>query len=160
MNIDINLNHQSELKSSKKAYIIGSVIMLALSAGSIIGIILEAKYFLMFHSVYFLCFAIVLYLNSKGKTALDLLGHYYIRMDENGFSCKMDLFSKRVIQVSWVDIQDIELKLFEVRLMVNGKWVSINLEKLSDDNLKLVKNAFQEFQKQLDEKKAQVAVSA
>lgn len=160
MNININLNQQSELRFSKKANIMGSVAMLALSAGSIIGIILEAKAFLVFHAIYFLCFAIVLYFNSKGKSALDFLGHSYIRMDENGLSCKMDLFNKKVIQVSWVDIQDIKLRLFEVQLMVNGKWVSINLEKLSDDNLRLVKNTFEEFQKHLDGKKAQVAVTA
>jgi hypothetical protein len=160
MNINININHQSELRSSKKAYVIGSVVMLVLSAGSIIGIILEAKAFLVFHAVYFFCFAIVLYFNSKGKTALDLLGHSYFRMDDNGFACKMDLFSKKVIQVSWIDIQDIVLKLFEVQLMVNGAWISINLEKLSDDYLKMVKNAFEEFQKHLDEKNAEVAVPA
>lgn len=160
MNIDINLNQQRELRSSKKAYVIASLAMLALSVASIVAIILEAKAFLVFHAIYFMCFAIVLYFKSKGKNVLDLLGHSYISMDENGFSCKMDIFSKKVFQVSWVDVQDIKLKLFEVQLMVNGAWVSINLEKLSDDNLKLVKNAFEEFQKHLDEKKSQVAATA
>jgi hypothetical protein len=62
--------------------------------------------------------------------------------------------------VSWVDVQDIKLKLFEVQLLVKDEWISINLEKLSDDNLKLVKNAFEEFQKHLDEKNAELAVPA
>ena len=160
MNIDINLNQQSELRSNKKAYIIGSVAMLALSAASIIGLILEAKSFLVFHAIYFLCFAIVLYFNSKGKNALDLLGHAYLRMDEKGFSCKMELFSNTVVQFSWDEVQIIKVKLFEVHLKLNDRWEVVNLEKLSDDNLKLVKSALAEFQKELDAKKARVAVPA
>jgi hypothetical protein len=61
--------------------------------------------------------------------------------------------------VSWVDVQDIKLKLFEVQLLVKDEWISINLEKLSDDNLKLVKSSLGRYQKRFEEK-ARVAVTA
>lgn len=149
MDININLNQQGALRSRKKVYIIGAIVTLLLSITSIVAIILETNIFLVFHAIYFLGFAIVLYFNSKGKSALDLLGETYFRVDEIGFSCKLDLFSKKTISLSWNEIQDIKLKLFEVKVKTGDGWLSINLEKLSDDNLKLVKKAFEKNHKSI-----------
>ena len=71
----------------------------------------------------------------------------------------MHLFSKRVINQSWDEIHDIKLKLFEVQIKTNKEWISINLEKLSDDNLKLVKSAFEGYQKLLPERAKVVALA-
>lgn len=71
------------------------------------------------------------------------LGQAYFKLDETGISFKMDLFNKRIIQLSWQEIYEIKLKLFEIHVKLKDRWEVFNLEKLSDDNLKLVKSAFE-----------------
>jgi len=56
------------------------------------------------------------------------------------------MFSKKVIMHQWHDAEDIRIKLFDVQVKVKKQWESINLEKLSDDNLKSVKEIFSDFQ--------------
>jgi len=156
--IDINLNHQARLKSSKRAYKIGAVLMLLASLISLVAIFYESKVFMWVYVVYFLIYAIILYSNSKGKGGLDLLGKSYFRINNEGISCKMSIFSKKTIDLKWEEIDEIRIKLFEIQLKVNNQWTSINLEKLSDDNLKNVKDMLELKRKEIQTQPALQAV--
>ena len=115
--------------------------MLLAALISLAAIFFESKLFMGVYVLYFLIYAIILYSNSKGRGGLDLLGKSYFRINDKVVSCKLTLFSKKTIDVKWEEIEDIRIKLFEVQLKVNDEWIAINLEKLSDDNLKIVKEA-------------------
>jgi hypothetical protein len=148
--IDINLNHQERLKSSKRTYKIGAVLMLLSALVSLVAIFYESKVFMWVYVVYFLLYAIILYSKSKGKGGLDLLGKSYFRINDQGISCKMSLFSKKTIDLKWEEIDDMRIKLFEIQLKINNQWISINLEKLSDDNLKNVKEMLELKRKEIE----------
>jgi len=67
------------------------------------------------------------------------------------------MMSKKVTQVHWKDIEQVKVKLFEVHLKLKNRWEIINLEKLSDDNLKTVKQIFADIREIRIEEKNLVA---
>jgi len=160
MEISINLNSQGHNKWSKKSLKVYAIVALGLSLATAVLLFYDLKsssVLLWFYTFYFLMISFSLYMQSKGKHLLDLLGESYFNLDDTGFACKLDLFRKKVVQYQWTDIEDIEVKLFEVQVQVKGHWESINLEKLSDENLKIIKSIFSDFQSKFEEKQAAVA---
>ena len=85
-------------------------------------------------------------MQSNGKHPFDLLGKSYFKMDDSGVEIKLSIFSKKVIKFRWDDMEDVKIKLFEIKVKSDNHWESIDLEKLSDDNLKAVKKVFQDIQ--------------
>ena len=150
MDVYINLNNQRDRKRSKKALRIFSVITLCLAIATAVIIffgILESTLFLLwFYLFYFLIFSISLYMQSNGKHPFDLLGKSYFKIDDSGVEIKLGIFSKKVIKFRWDDMEDVKIKLFEIIVKSDNHWESIDLEKLSDDNLKVVKKAFLDTQ--------------
>ncbi len=149
MDLYINLNNQRNLKRSRKTLIIFSSITLLLSIITFVGLMFESSFLIWFYAFYFLIISFSLFIQSKGKHLLDLLGKSYINITGRGIECKLDIFSKKVIQINWSEIQDMKIKLFEVKVQINNQWESINLEKLSDDNLKSVKDIFSKVQSKI-----------
>lgn len=90
-----------------------------------------------------------MFIQSKGKHPFDLIGKTYFKISDQGLECKLNIFSKKVIQINLSEIQDMKIKLFEVKVQINNQWESINLEKLSDDNLKPVKDIFLKVQSKI-----------
>ncbi|MCK5371410.1 MAG: hypothetical protein KAQ62_22770, partial [Cyclobacteriaceae bacterium] len=82
-------------------------------------------------------------MQSNGKHPFDLLGKSYFKLDDSGVEIKLGIFSKKVIKFRWDDMEDVKIKLFEIIVKSDNHWESIDLEKLSDDNLKAVKKVFQ-----------------
>ena len=150
MELYINLNNQRNKRSSKKTFRIFSVITLGISVSMAVLLIFDisgSQTLLWFYMFYWLLISISLYMQSYDKHLFDLLGKSYFKIDEWGIECKVDLFNSGVTKVPWQCIEDMKIRLFEVDLKVGDQWVTINLEKLSDDNLKIVKHHFQEYQK-------------
>ena len=149
MDLYINLNNQRDRKRSKKSLRIFSVInfVFAITIAVILFFnVLESTIFLLwFYLFYFLIFSISLYIQSNGQHLLDLLGKSYFKLSDSGIEIKLNIFSKKVIKFRWDDIEDVKIKLFEIKVKSDNHWESIDLEKLSDDNLKAVKKAFQDI---------------
>lgn len=78
-------------------------------------------------------------------------------MDNDSIEFKPQILAKKVLQVHWKEIDEVKVKLFETHLKLEDKWEIINLEKLSDDNLKLVKQLFLDFEQKLSQKKLELA---
>jgi hypothetical protein len=97
-------------------------------------------------------FAVSLLIQSNGKHLLDLLGKSYFKIDDWGIECKIGMFNSKVEKVAWKDIDDMKIRLFEVDLKVGDEWRNINLEKLGDDNLKVVKQYFQKYRQHILDK--------
>jgi hypothetical protein len=93
----------------------------------------------------------------RGKHIFDYLGKSYFKMDKKGVECKLRIFSKNTVSINWSDIEGIEVKLFEARIKTHKGSTKINLEKLSDDNLKLVKEKLLEFKNHLAQKEPLLA---
>ena len=150
MDLYINLNNQRNRKRSKKSLSIFSVInfVFAITIAVILFFnVLESTIFLLwFYLFYFLIFSISLYIQSNGQHLLDLLGKSYFKLSDSDIEIKLSIFSKKVIKFRWDDIEDVKIKLFEIKVKRDNHWESIDLEKLSDDNLKAVKKAFQNIQ--------------
>lgn len=149
MDLYINLNNQSNLKRSRKTLIIFSGIYLLLSIITFVGLMFEISFLIWFYAFYFLIFSFSLFIQSKGKHPFDLIGKTYFKISDQGLECKLNIFSKKVIQINLTEIQDMKIKLFEVKVQINNQWESINLEKLSDDNLKSVKDIFSKVQSKI-----------
>ena len=69
-------------------------------------------------------------------------------MDNDSIKFKQQMLAKKALKIHWKEIDEVKVKLFEVHLKLEDKWEIVNLEKLSDDNLKLVKKRFSDFQKE------------
>lgn len=160
MIIDINLNFQPNKPRSTKTLRIFSLITLLLAIVTAIILLLDIEssaFILWFYMFYFLVFSISLFIQSKGKHIFDLIGKSYLKMDETVIELKPAMMSKKVLKIQWEDIEELNMKLFEVHLRIKNKWQSINLEKLSDDNLKAVKQVFANYQEKLHVEKNLVA---
>jgi hypothetical protein len=89
---------------------------------------------------------------SHGIHLFDLLGKSYFKVTEDGVEYKLDMFNKKINSFKWKDVEFISIKLFEIKVKVNNQLESINLEKLSDENLQLVKGVFKKHQSEIVEK--------
>lgn len=147
--ININLNHPLKYNFSKRCYRITAMIAHVLSLTCVTAVFFEPKFLWWFYAFYFFGYALVMLANSKGKTLLDYFGKSFFQMDDQGFRCKLNVLKKKTTSYNRNDISEIKVKLFEIRLLVNDRWVSISLEKLADDHLKLVKDVFRERAKLL-----------
>ena len=157
MELRINLNNQRNLRRGKKALIIFSAVYLLLSIITFVSLMYMSSVLIWFYAFYFLFFSISLFIQSKGKHPLDLIGRSYFNVNEIGFGCKLGLFNKKIIEAKWSEIEDIKIKLFKVELKIDDKWVSIDLEKFTDDNLKAVKEAFKKVQSKIADREIFVA---
>ena len=150
MDLYINLNNQRNRKRSKKSLRIFSVVTLGLAVTASVVLFFDleesALIILWYNLFYFLILSVSFYIQSNGKHLFDLIGKSYFKMDEFGVEIKLSIFSKKVIKFRWDDIEDVKIKLFEIKVKRDNHWESIDLEKLSDDNLKAVKKAFQNIQ--------------
>lgn len=156
MEIFINLNNQRNLKRSKKTLIIFSGLTLVLSVATFVGLFFDRTILIWFYAFYFLIISLSLFLQSRGIHLIDMIGKSYFKIDDQSIEIKLSIFSKKVMRNEWDKIEDVKIKLFEVKVKINNHWESIDLEKLSDDNLKTVKQVFEEFKANLD--KMEVAV--
>ena len=158
MELNINLNNQRNLKKGKKTFRILAVITIALSIATAIGLFFESTILLWFYVFYFLLLAISFYMQSGGKHLFDLIGKSYFKITEDGVEYKLDMFNKKIHSFRWKDVEFISIKLFEIKVKVNNQLESINLEKLSDENLQLVKGVFKKHQSEIVEKDMQLTV--
>lgn len=161
LEIFINLNYQPEKKRSRRHLFIyaGIAIILTVVSGILLATGFESSGLLLwFYLVYFLLLSLSLLVQSQGKSPIDFLGKSYLKIDPQGIACKPQMFNKNIISVLWSEIEEVEIKLFEIKLKVRGKWSSIDLEKLSDNNLKLVKQTFQNFQAELIKREKELAL--
>lgn len=78
-----------------------------------------------------------------------MIGKSYLKIDDRGVESKLSIFSKEVIKYKWDEIEELKIKLFGVQVKINTHWKTIDLDKLSDDNLKAVKQIFKDFQANL-----------
>ncbi len=157
MELFINLNNQRNLKRSKKTLIIFSGITLILSICTFVGLFFESTLLLWLYAFYFLIIAISLFFQSKGKHLIDMIGKSYFKIDDHCVESKLSIFSKKVLKYNWDEIEELKIKLFDIQVKINKHWKSIDLEKLSDDNLKSVKQIFKDFQANLESR--QIVVS-
>lgn len=157
MEIFINLNNQRNLKKSKKTLIIFSGIALLFSIGTFAGLFFESTLLFWLYAFYFLIIAISLFLQSKGIHLIDLIGKSYFKIDDRSIESKLSLFNKKVMNYKWDEIEELKIKLFEVQVKIHNHWNSIDLEKLSDDNLKSVKQVFKDFQAKLERREIVVS---
>lgn len=152
MELFINLNNQRELKKGKKIMRIFSVVTFLLAAATVISLFYETTILSWFYSFYFLLLAVSFYVQSKGGHLFDLIGKSYFKINEEGVECKPDMFKRKIISFNWKDVEFISMKLFEIKVKANNVSETINLEKLTDENLQLVKSIFKNHQKDLVEK--------
>lgn len=156
MELNINLNNQRNLKRSKRILRIFSLItlVLAILTGVLLAFnLMEGSVFMQwFYMFYFLLFSISLYMQSNGIHLLDLLGKSYFKLTEKGVEYKLDIFHKKINSFNWNEVEFISIKLFEIKVKVNKQLETINLEKLSDENLQLVKEIFKKRQSEIVEK--------
>jgi len=157
-NFEINLNQPLQFKFSNRGYKIAAMIALVLSLTCVTAVFFDSKLLWWFYALYFFAYALIMFANSKGKTLLDYFGKSYFLIDDHGFQCKLSLWRKKTISYNWSEISEIKVKLFEIRLLVKGSWISLNLERLSDEHLKLVKEAFKERAKLFQPKEILEAV--
>lgn len=156
MNIDINLNSQPDKPWSKISLKTGSIITLLLSAATAIVLFLNlasSVVLLWFYMFYFLIISFSLFIQSRGKHIFDFIGKSYLKVEDDTLEHKPQMISKKVVKIHWKDIEEVKVKLFEVHLKLKNRWEMINLEKLSDDNLKLVKQRFQDYAQKLNQEK-------
>ncbi|NJN25047.1 MAG: hypothetical protein HC819_03195 [Cyclobacteriaceae bacterium] len=150
MDLYINLNHQPGKKQYKKRYSILTVLTLFLAIGTFVLLISDHselnRVFGWIYVFYFLLLSAAFYLQSKGRHIIDLLGKSYFRINDQGVECKPAMFDQKVIKFSWSEVDYITMKLFEIQVKVHKRIETINLEKLSDENLQLVKSIFKKHQ--------------
>ena len=157
MDLYINLNDQNSQKKNKKTYMVLSILTFLFSFFWVAFNINEMSAFAWFNTVYYFLIAILLYRLGIGKPPFDLIGKAYFKINDTGVIYKSSVIRKKIVQYNWNEIEDIKIKLFEVELKINNKWISIDLEKLSDDNLKSVKEVFKNFQASLATREISVA---
>ena len=160
MHIDINLNFQPNTARNKKTLRIFSVITLALAITTAVFLIYEideSMVLLWFYMFYFLLISLSLFIQSKGKHILDYIGKSYLKMDDDSIEFKPEIMRKKATKIHWKNIEEVKVKLFEVHLKLKNGWEIINLEKLSDDNLKTVKQVFADIREKRIEEKNLVA---
>jgi len=161
MDLYINLNNQRNRKRSKKSLRIFSVITLGLAVTAAVVLFFDFEessvIILWYNFFYFLILSVSLYIQSNGKHLFDLIGKSYFKMDESGAEIKLSIFSKKVMKFRWDHMEDVKIKLFEIKVKIDNHWESIDLEKLSDDNLKAVKKAFQDIQEKQPDREVDYA---
>jgi len=146
MEIFINLNNQG--KSNKKMLQIFSGVAFTLAILTVAVLVYDfesATVLIFFYAVYFILMSISFFMQSKGKSIFDLFGKSYIKMDDSGFEIKMDILNKRILKADWSAVTELKIKLFEIQVKIDNHPESINLEKLNDDNLKPIKQRFEEY---------------
>jgi hypothetical protein len=122
------------------------VSLLLLISWIVLSFIEGGSVFKWINSLHYFFWTIFMFFLGYGKMPFYLFGKAYFKIDYNGIIYKPSIFRKEIVQYYWSEIDDIKVKLFEVELKIKEKWVSINLEKFSDDNLKSVKETFKEIQ--------------
>jgi len=146
MELNINLNNQDYKKKNRRTYIVLSILAFSFSILLVAISINEPFLFERLNAVYLFFLSVFLYRIGIGKPPFDLIGKAYFKINDSGIIYKSSIFRSKIVQYYWSEIKDIKIKLFEVELKINDKWVMIDLEKFSDDNLKSVKDAFKDFQ--------------
>ena len=147
MELYIDLNRQAYKKKHRVMFRIIAIVALFLLVGWVtVGFIEGMSAFTWFYSVYLLFTSIFLIFLGFGKSPIDLFGKAYFKINEMGVIYKSSAFRNKIVQYNWSEVEDIKIRLFNVELKIKEKWVSINLEKFSDDNLKSVKEAIEEIQ--------------
>jgi hypothetical protein len=157
----LNLNHQTERPPRKKLllfFLILSFIMSFTCAVLLITQGAQPSWLIWFYLFYSPLQALSFYMQLKGSSLLDLIGKAYIKWDDTGLAFKPGIFKREEIYFKWDEIQDVRVKLFEVEVKKDDEWITLNLEKLSDDNLKLIKQAFRDKEQQLTQRLTVAAI--
>lgn len=118
----------------------------------------QPSWLIWFYLFYSPLLALSFYMQLKGSSLLDLIGKAYIKWDDTGLSCKPGIFKREELYFKWDEIQGLRVKLFEVGVKKDGEWISINLEKLNDDNLKLIKQIFLDKERQMTRQATRAAI--
>lgn len=148
----LNLNNQPERPLRKNLvffFLILSIIMAFTCVVLLVTHEAQPSWLIWFYLFYSPLLALSFYMQLKGSSLLDLIGKAYIKWDETGLAYKPGIFKRKEIYFKWDEIQEVRVKLFEVEVRKAGKWISINLEKLNDVNLKFIKQIFQDKAQQL-----------
>lgn len=158
MELFIDLNRQAYKKKHRVLFrIFGVFSSLILTASVAIGLMEGMSAFNWFQSIYILLITIFLFSLGYGKSPLDIFGKAYIKINDTGVIYKSSVVRNKIAQYDWSEVKDIKIKLFEVELKMNDKWVSIDLERFTDDNLKSVKEVFKNFQTNLTNREIAIA---
>ncbi|RIJ42467.1 hypothetical protein [Pontibacter oryzae] len=134
INIDIHQQHVVKTKYKKLYFAISVALILAYIALLIYDF--EWSSVLMFIVLSINNYQLLMYI--FGKDPFNLHGKSYLKFNNQGFIYKP--LRKAPREILWQDVSGITLHLFEAEFhLTNGGTSAINLEDLSDDNLKLVK---------------------
>lgn len=161
MEMYINLNHQPERPPRKillSAFLIFSLIVTITCAVLLVTQEAQPAWLIWFYLFYSPILALSFYMQLKGSSLPDLFGKAYIKWDDTGLTYKPGIFKREEIYFKWDEIQDLRVKLFEVEVKKDDEWITLNLEKLSDDNLKLIKQAFRDKEQQLTRRPTVAAI--
>ena len=142
--ININLNHQMGYKTPTKGYFVGSLIAFGIAVIFAVLSLLKLISAWVF-APYWLFLAMSFYLQSKEKGIQDLFGKSFISWDEQEFKYKPAILKRKIFRFNWNDVTNVDVKLFEVIVGVNGRIELINLEQLSDANRKIVRERFKQL---------------
>jgi hypothetical protein len=160
MEMYFNLNNQPERATRRNVLLVFLAISFGIiitSAVLIFGRAERPVWLYWFYFIYAIIMAISLYMQLKGGSILDLLGKAFIKIDDAGLVYKPGIFSRKVIYLRWDEIQELSVKLFEIMIKRDDEWISVNLEKLNDENLKSIKKIFQEKDQQESKRATEAA---
>ena len=158
MELYIDLNRQAYKKKHRVLFRTLGIISSLIFVGWVAISFMEGmSAYNWFNSIYLLSMSIFLFSLGYGKSPIDLFGKAYIKINDEGIIYKSSVFRNKLEQYNWSEVEDIKIKLFEVELKINDKWVSIDLEKFTDDNLKAIKEAFKSVQSKIADREIFVA---
>lgn len=146
MELYFNLNNQPERATRRNVLYVFLAISFGIIISSAVLIFGRAErpvWLYWFYFIYAMIMAISFYMQLKGSSILDLLGKTFIKIDDAGVVYKPGIFARKVIYLKWEEIQEVRVKLFEILVKRDDEWISVNLEKLNDENLKSIKKIFQ-----------------
>lgn len=146
INIDIHQQHIVKTKYKKLYFALS--IPLTLTYIALLIYDFEWSSVLMFIVLSINSYQLLMYV--FGKDPFNLHGKSYLKFNNQGVIYKP--MRKAPREILWQDVSSITLHLFEVEFhLSNGVTSAINLEDLSDDNLKLVKEWLVERKQSLSE---------
>lgn len=155
MELYIDLNRQLDKKKHRVWYKALAVLSLLLSIGYMIVAFIEGMSIVQWlTATYYSGITVLLFYISFGKSPTDLIGKSYFKINDIGIIYKSSIFRNKIAQYNWSEVEEIKIRLFELELKIGNRWVSINLEGLTDDNLKSAKEVLLKIQSEIDEKKS------
>ena len=78
-----------------------------------------------------------------GKNPIEFIGKAYLKIENNEIKYKSSPTSRKIVRIDINEIEKIIVNLFSVKVLLNDQsTIHLDLNNLSDENLKLVKSTF------------------